>query len=116
LIHVTERHPQICVGIQWSNSLVFEVAPALEVRSWRSLTKIVHNTKLLGTVLSAAPAMGALAPLTHAADKMSMEKTVTVAGAPMYPSKNKIENAVNSKDHTTLDAEQTWWQGSAQDR
>ncbi len=30
------------------------------------------------------------------------EDTVTVGGAPMYPSKNIIENAVNSKDHTTL--------------
>jgi uncharacterized surface protein with fasciclin (FAS1) repeats len=30
------------------------------------------------------------------------EKTVQVGGAPMYPSKNIIENAVNSKDHTTL--------------
>lgn len=26
----------------------------------------------------------------------------TVGGAPMYPSKNIVENAVNSKDHTTL--------------
>ena len=30
------------------------------------------------------------------------EKTVMVGGADMYPSKNIIENAVNSKDHTTL--------------
>jgi uncharacterized surface protein with fasciclin (FAS1) repeats len=30
------------------------------------------------------------------------EKTVTVGGAPMFPSKNIIQNAVNSKDHTTL--------------
>lgn len=30
------------------------------------------------------------------------QKTVEVGGAPMYPSKNIIENAVNSKDHTTL--------------
>ncbi len=30
------------------------------------------------------------------------EMTVQVGGAPMYPSKNIIENAVNSKDHTTL--------------
>lgn len=30
------------------------------------------------------------------------EKTVMVGGAPMYPSKNIIENAVNSEDHTTL--------------
>ncbi|MDJ0367515.1 fasciclin domain-containing protein [Hymenobacter sp. H14-R3] len=29
-------------------------------------------------------------------------KTVMVGGAPMYPTKNIIENAVNSKDHTTL--------------
>lgn len=30
------------------------------------------------------------------------EKTVTVGGAPMYPSKTIVDNAVNSKDHTTL--------------
>lgn len=34
--------------------------------------------------------------------KMASEKTVMVGGAPMYPSKNIVENAVNSKDHTTL--------------
>jgi uncharacterized surface protein with fasciclin (FAS1) repeats len=39
------------------------------------------------------------------ADAMPMpmaEKTAMVGGATMYPSKNIIENAVNSKDHTTL--------------
>src|SRR5579863_6357569 len=30
------------------------------------------------------------------------EMTKMVGGAPMYPSKNIIENAVNSRDHTTL--------------
>ena len=30
------------------------------------------------------------------------QKTVMVGGASMYPNKNIIENAVNSKDHTTL--------------
>ena len=30
------------------------------------------------------------------------EQTVTVGGAPMFASKNIIQNAVNSKDHTTL--------------
>jgi uncharacterized surface protein with fasciclin (FAS1) repeats len=30
------------------------------------------------------------------------EKNVIVGGAPMYPTKNIVENAVNSKDHTTL--------------
>ena len=34
--------------------------------------------------------------------EMSSEKTVMVGGAAMFPSKNIIENAVNSKDHTTL--------------
>ena len=33
---------------------------------------------------------------------MKNEKTVMVGGAEMYPSKNIVENAVNSKDHTTL--------------
>jgi len=30
------------------------------------------------------------------------ERTVMVGGAPMFPSKTIVENAVNSKDHTTL--------------
>jgi len=34
--------------------------------------------------------------------KASMEHTVMVGGAAMYPSKTIVENAVNSKDHTTL--------------
>src|SRR4029078_2776615 len=34
--------------------------------------------------------------------KMANEKTVEVGGAPMYATKNIVENAVNSKDHTTL--------------
>jgi len=31
-----------------------------------------------------------------------VENTVMVGGASMYPTKNIVENAVNSKDHTTL--------------
>ena len=41
-----------------------------------------------GAVIVAAPVMAAM--------------TVMVGGAPMYPTKNIVENAVNSKDHTTL--------------
>jgi uncharacterized surface protein with fasciclin (FAS1) repeats len=33
---------------------------------------------------------------------MGMNDTVMVGGAPMYPSKDIVDNAVNSKDHTTL--------------
>ena len=42
-----------------------------------------------------AMAAVAIAPRTHAQTKM-------VGGAAMYPTKNIVENAVNSKDHTTL--------------
>ena len=35
-------------------------------------------------------------------DKMSMGSTVTVGGQAMLPTKNIVENAVNSADHTTL--------------
>ena len=43
-----------------------------------------------------------LAVLFANASFAQMEKTVIVGGADMYPSKNIIQNAVNSKDHTTL--------------
>ena len=33
---------------------------------------------------------------------VAQEKTVMVGGAAMFPSKDIIDNAVNSKDHTTL--------------
>jgi uncharacterized surface protein with fasciclin (FAS1) repeats len=39
---------------------------------------------------------------TFAQVKTTKETTVTVGGAEMYPSKDIVSNAVNSKDHTTL--------------
>ncbi|ANE49595.1 fasciclin domain-containing protein [Flavisolibacter tropicus] len=39
---------------------------------------------------------------SHAQTSMKNEKTVMVGGAAMYPSKNIVENAMNSADHTTL--------------
>jgi uncharacterized surface protein with fasciclin (FAS1) repeats len=50
---------------------------------------------LLATGLFSFGAMLAAAPVMA-------EMTVMVGGAPMYPTKNIVENAVNSKDHTTL--------------
>jgi uncharacterized surface protein with fasciclin (FAS1) repeats len=50
---------------------------------------------------AAVLAFAAMASAPIYADRMS-EKTVNVGGAPMYPSKNILQNAVNSKDHTTL--------------
>jgi uncharacterized surface protein with fasciclin (FAS1) repeats len=45
---------------------------------------------------------GLLYNLSFGQDKMTAADPVTVGGAPMYSSKNIIENAMNSKDHTTL--------------
>src|SRR5271154_6577754 len=39
---------------------------------------------------------------TIVAPARAQEKTVMVGGAAMFPSKNIVQNAVNSKDHTTL--------------
>jgi uncharacterized surface protein with fasciclin (FAS1) repeats len=39
---------------------------------------------------------------TIVAPARAEEKTVMVGGAAMFPSKNIVQNAVNSKDHTTL--------------
>jgi uncharacterized surface protein with fasciclin (FAS1) repeats len=47
-------------------------------------------------------AVAACVLMVSAATNAQMEKTVMVGGAAMYPSKDIIDNAVNSKDHTTL--------------
>jgi uncharacterized surface protein with fasciclin (FAS1) repeats len=58
------------------------------------------NAKLTFRALCVAAALAAGAPFATGASFAEM--TVTVGGAPMYPSKNIVENAVHSKDHTTL--------------
>lgn len=52
--------------------------------------------------LTLIAAMVFLAGSSFAQMDSKSEKTVMVGGAAMYPSKNIVENAVNSKDHTTL--------------
>lgn len=51
-----------------------------------------------------AVAFGAVAALLTCglAAQTDMQNTPMVGGAAMYPSKNIVENAMNSKDHTTL--------------
>lgn len=56
------------------------------------------KTLHLKTVASAA-LFSAIVFSSHA---QTMDNTVTVGGASMYPTKNIVENAVNSKKHTTL--------------
>src|SRR5882672_6172224 len=65
--------------------------------SWRDqMSKHVVTLLLAGLAVSGLAAGPSVAQSTMPAD------TVMVGGAAMYPSKNIIENAVNSKDHTTL--------------
>ncbi len=54
------------------------------------------------TVKAIAIAIGLMTSPAIVSETFAQEKTVMVGGAPMYPSKNIVENAVNSKDHTTL--------------
>ena len=66
------------------------------------------NSKFVKSVLVAATlslvASTAFVPAQAAmmANSMKMAGTKMVGGAAMYPTKNIIENAINSKDHTTL--------------
>jgi uncharacterized surface protein with fasciclin (FAS1) repeats len=52
--------------------------------------------------LSGVAAAGLVFAAFTAMPTFAKETTVMVGGAPMFPSKNIIQNAVNSKDHTTL--------------
>jgi uncharacterized surface protein with fasciclin (FAS1) repeats len=60
--------------------------------------KQIHKVALAGVALALALGTTAFAPTLTAAKEM----TKMVGGAEMYPSKNIVQNAVNSKDHTTL--------------
>jgi uncharacterized surface protein with fasciclin (FAS1) repeats len=62
---------------------------------------------VFSTAIGALALAAALIAPVSAQDKMmksemSGTKTVMVGGAAMFPSKNIIQNAANSKDHTTL--------------
>ena len=61
-----------------------------------------RTTFSLALVSGLALGVAVAAPALAQTSAGRSEKTVMVGGAPMYPSKNIVENAVNSKDHTTL--------------
>ncbi len=58
------------------------------------------NARISLRAVALAAGLAIAAPFVVA--PVSAAMTVMVGGAPMYPTKNIIENAVNSKDHTTL--------------
>src|ERR1700730_16893790 len=65
--------------------------------------KMENDMRLSRTALFVTAASLAFAAVAATPTLAQMkEQTVTVGGAPMYPSKNIIQNAVSSKDHTTL--------------
>src|SRR6476661_8312851 len=66
---------------------VAKEAAETDIRKRRTIVKKTIFAMLFGIALAGA----ALA-----------EDTVRVGGQPMYPSKNIVQNAVNSADHTTL--------------
>jgi len=63
----------------------------------RPIRSLLLATAALPFALAAVPAVSQMTTTP-----MASEKTVMVGGAAMYPSKDIIQNAVNSKDHTTL--------------
>jgi uncharacterized surface protein with fasciclin (FAS1) repeats len=56
---------------------------------------------LLSAACAGAPAIGLAQSMSMSSNAMSSSDPM-VGGAAMYPTKNIVENAVNSKDHTTL--------------
>lgn len=64
------------------------------------------TTRALALALSVALTAGVLptafAQMSSSMGSMNSEHTVMVGGAAMYPSRNIVQNAIHSKDHTTL--------------
>lgn len=61
------------------------------------------NLKTLALIAASTIAVaGMAAPATAKHHSAKAMHTVMVGGAAMYPTRNIVENAVNSKDHTTL--------------
>src|SRR5499426_4884668 len=65
------------------------------------MEQIHMKLSILPTAVAVATLVLAAVAATPTRAQMK-EQTVTVGGAPMYPTKNIIQNAMNSKDHTTL--------------
>jgi uncharacterized surface protein with fasciclin (FAS1) repeats len=62
----------------------------------------LRKTSLLVTAAIFALPLGACTTMADGMSNMPAEQTVMVGGAAMYASRNIVENAVNSRDHTTL--------------
>src|SRR5260370_929880 len=76
-------------------SIRADAPPVTSITGRRSMSKRI-------AFLSAAAFSVLALTATITAPVSAQEKTVMVGGAAMFPSRNIIQNAVNSKDHTTL--------------
>jgi uncharacterized surface protein with fasciclin (FAS1) repeats len=66
-------------------------------------TRNLPRALTLGLSLAlAAGVLPAFAQMSSGTGSMGSERTVMVGGAAMYPSRNIVQNAIHSKDHTTL--------------
>jgi uncharacterized surface protein with fasciclin (FAS1) repeats len=57
---------------------------------------------VIGTAAIGTAAQGTMSTDRMPKDKVSNHNTVMVGGAAMYPTKDIVDNAMNSKDHTML--------------
>lgn len=62
----------------------------------------MKSLRLMKGMLACSLMVAAGASMSAPAASGEMQATVMVGGAAMYPNRNIIQNAVNSKDHTTL--------------
>jgi uncharacterized surface protein with fasciclin (FAS1) repeats len=64
--------------------------------------KLAHTAAVSAAAIAISVGMLTAPAFAQMKNDMKSEQTVTVGGSPMYPSKNIVENAMQSKDHTTL--------------
>src|SRR5664280_1721362 len=78
--------------------------PVTSIIGRRSMSKRIafFTAAAVGALALTATVVAPVSAQDKMKSEMSGEKTVMVGGAAMFPSKNIIQNAVNSKDHTTL--------------
>jgi uncharacterized surface protein with fasciclin (FAS1) repeats len=88
-------------AVTQTDDAIDPASPAVRRRNPQCNMETVMSKRFALFASAAIIAIAAATAPVPALAQMS-EKTVTVGGAPMYPSKNIIQNAVNSKDHTTL--------------
>jgi uncharacterized surface protein with fasciclin (FAS1) repeats len=101
-IFLSQLHPfiaPVCIRIN-PGPIAWHVAAMAANRFKETHMRLTLRRSAALSLTAALLAAGSL--VSTSAPSFSQEKTVTVGGAPMYPSKTIVENAVNSKDHTTL--------------